>query len=148
MKQFTSTYLNCLICSLYTFSKTHKFFKTINVENASYFNEKNNEYFLIDAKISNEFYQFLNKSSIRDCYISLTNSCLMLDYFLISDISKNKVLNEGNCEEIILFKKYLRKFKHNYYRYFISKEESAKNLPPGKEVNKIAIKFLFLLTGI
>ena len=62
--------------------------------------------------------------------------------------SSRKNWKEEIYKEINLLKTYLRKFKYHYRRHFFYQNQNYETLPTAKEMNSMAIKALFVLTGV
>ena len=119
-----------------------KSFRDLNLQYDILVSPSQNDYF--DYKMENfsDLYKLINNLSIRRFTYTLLEPILKEEYTESSiNIKNNNLLNE-----IILLKKYLKRFNYNYRRYFCDKYYN--NLPPDKEINSYAIESLFLLTGI
>ena len=128
----------CLLCSLYTLSGDNTFFKKVDLKKSTSLEliEYNNT--PISIADWNEFYQLLNKVSVR-----------RFSFFLIKPILlESKIINEEISEYTVLLKRYLKKFKYNYFRYFAYQNGRYETLPNYKEMNMVAINSLFVLTGL
>ena len=133
------TDLKFLICSLFSLSKNHKFFKKLNLNKNRYLNDT--ESYLNNSDNFNDLKQLTSKPSIRRFSYNLVKPILLSTFFS----STNQVTNKDSTTAL---KKYLRLFKYNYQRYFVSQNANFNNIPTHKELNMIAIKYLFLLSGI
>lgn len=125
--------LNYLICSLYTLSEYHILFKELNLKNTMFLNTNDDENYI---ETIGKLYKLLNSSSLRRFSIILLNPIL-----------QKSNLNEISNETALL-KKYLRKFKYNYFKYFYRQYENVGRAPTPKEINIYSLKVLFLLAGI
>jgi hypothetical protein len=127
---------NSLICCLYTLSNRKKNLKR-NLKKDIYLhtNSKRN-YFLADLKQLDELSKLLNNLALR-----------RFAYRLIKPLV-NKTNIYDICDETILLKKYLRKFKYNYHLYFFCQNVNHEFWSTDKEINMSAIKSLFFLVGI
>ena len=128
--------LSYLICSLYTLSEYNILFKELNLKNTIFLNINNEENNLNYIEDIDKLYKLLNSSSLRRFSIILLNP-------LLQKSNLNEISNET-----ALLKKYLRKFKYNYFKYFYRKYENIGHSPTSKEVNTYSLKILFLLAGI
>ena len=127
-----------LICSLYTLHETSKFFKDLDLKNETCLNTNNSEKQINGVQDFTNFYELLNNISLR-----------RFSFFLLKPLLlEKKIVNEEIFECTILLEKYLKKFKYNYYHYFLFQNGSLEPLPVGKEINTAAIKSLFLLAGL
>jgi|TARA_B110000261_G_scaffold105262_1_gene118154 hypothetical protein len=140
------TNLISLICTLYTLSEENNVFKYVNLKNSIFFHKINSKRPLVNLGIFQEFYILINKPSLRKfAYLLLKPLLVSTDSRMIFNIEEE---NLNNNNEIILLKRYLRKFQYNYRRYFLYQNGDDENLPTCKEMNTYAIKTLFLLAGI
>ena len=130
--------LKLLVCGLYTISENDRFFKRIKFKK---------EKFSLDKQDLHEFKILLNSPPLRKFAFKLLKPLLNKNNSL-SSIKDNQFIQDESYNEIILLKKYLRKFKYNYYRFFYFQNISSRYFFTEKETNKIAIRFLFLLVGI
>lgn len=130
--------LKLLVCGLYTISENDRFFKRIKFKK---------EKFSLDKQDLHEFKILLNSPPLRKFAFKLLKPLLNKNNSL-SSIKDNQLIQDESYNEIILLKKYLRKFKYNYYRFFYFQNISSRYFFTEKETNKIAIRFLFLLVGI
>lgn len=130
--------LKLLVCGLYTISENDRFFKRIKFKK---------DKFYLDKQDLHEFKILLNSPPLRKFAFKLLKPLLNKNNSL-SSIKANQLIQDESYNEIILLKKYLRKFKYNYYRFFYFQNISSRYFFTEKETNKIAIRFLFLLVGI
>ena len=142
VKTFYPTSLDSLLCSLYTLSGSHKVFKKLDLKNdlhldiKCFYKSKNNNF--------SELKNLLSKSALKQFAL----------YLLVPVLDLNGGLNEttknfnNDSYQIILLKKYMRKFQRNYRRYFFYQNGDYIILPTNKEINMYAIESLFLLAGI
>ena len=130
--------LKLLVCGLYTISENDRFFKKIKFKK---------DKFSLDKQDLHEFRILLNSPPLRKFAFKLLKPLLNKNNSL-SSIKDNQFIQDESYNEIILLKKYLRKFKYNYYRFFYFQNISSRYFFTEKETNKIAIRFLFLLVGI
>ena len=130
--------LKLLVCGLYTISENDRFFKKIKFKK---------DKFSLDKQDLHEFKILLNSPPLRKFAFKLLKPLLNKNNSL-SSIKDNQFIQDESYNEIILLKKYLRKFKYNYYRFFYFQNISSRYFFTEKETNKIAIRFLFLLVGI
>jgi hypothetical protein len=137
--------LNYLLCGLYTLSGNHRFFKKLNFTSHIYI-DKNEIDDFYSGNIY-DFYTLLDKSTSRRFAFQLIKPFLKKNYLIKTSHIENKIVNIDTIQETILLKRYLKKFKYNYYRYFFCKNVKL-NSPTSKEVNMAAIELLFLLLGI
>ena len=139
--------LDYLICSLYTLYGSHKVFKKLNLKNDLYFTNENIEYFSNFKRVENlyELESLLNKPSLKQFAFYLLAPFLNLNSFFNNEA---KFFNDEVDKQIILLKKYLRKFNRNYKRYFFYQNGTYTTLPTNKEINTYGIESLFLLTGL
>jgi hypothetical protein len=128
-----------LICSIQTLFGNDTFFKKPNIENnvysnLSFHNEEGN--FL-------EIYNLLNKVLIKQFAFKLLTPFVKSE----NDSPDWDIVNRFAVyeENIILLKKYLRKFRHNYKFY---QDKNHSSLPTNKEINMYAIEMLFLMASI
>ena len=141
MQQITSNKLNFLICTLYTLASEDKNFKSLNLKYAICLDKKNNVSFY---KTIQNFRNSINNVSIRRFAFILVTPILTKN----SSSSLLTSKDQDFINQTKLLKKYLKKFRHNYNRYFFFKSEYYDRLPLNKEINSQAIEYLFLLAGI
>ena len=137
-----------LLCTLYTLSESQKIFKNLNLTTDLYLDNNNYSTFSINIKNLHEVCNLLNKTSLRTFSYILINPLLKLKNLAVVSSSKNIFKDKEVYNDKILLKKYLIRFKYNYYRYFCSQNENWKDLPTDKELNLSAIILLFLITGL
>lgn len=140
--------LDFLKCGLYTLLTTHKIFKNLNIKDDVYIENNSNNYLFTDVKIINKFSNLLNKPTIKGFAYYLLKPLFKTTTFLTFSKLENQSQNRKEEDEVILLKKYLKKFKYNYSRYFIYPNSNYKNVFTEKELNMYAIKFLFLIVGV
>lgn len=139
--------LEFIFCGLYTLSEFDVVFKKLNLQNILFSNTYNTNSLLSNFKNFSKFYKILNNRDLRIfSYILLTP--LRNDKYLYSSFTENGGIEEEIYEEVILLKRYLRKFKYTYFKYFYYQNRNSGIGPTVKELNTIALKFLFLLVGI
>ena len=141
-QKIRSLNLRFLLCGTYTLKENHKIFKQITLKKDIYLNIN------LDGKVANpkkEFYDLLNSLALRRFAYILVKPILLKNP---PPFSFNLIGNKKIWNETILLKKYLRKFKHNYRKIFFFQNGNFGNLPTEKEMNTLAIKFLFLVAGI
>lgn len=127
-----------LICCLYTLSSRNKFLKKKLKKDIYLYINRRKDYVSADLEQFDELYKLLNSLSLRRFAYRLIKPLPLVDKSNVQDI----------CDETVLLKKYLRKFKYNYRLYFFYKSGNHELLPTDKEVNMLAIKSLFFLVGI
>ena len=140
--------LSSLLCGLYTLSENDKFFKKVSLKNDIFLNINSNDYFSPELVNWHNFTKLLNKLSLRRFSYNLLKPVLTANYIDLALNNNNEGRTKECYEEIILFRKYLRKFKYNYRSYFIEQSRNFNNLPSDKELNTSAIDVLFLFSGI
>ena len=140
--------LRSIICTIYTTSENHSFFKELNLNNDIYLNINNRDYFSSDVLHFKKFIEVLNKSSLRQFAYKLLKPILKLRSLQLTSTHQKNYRSEKLSEDICLLKSYLKKFKYNYRRYFFLKHGNYENLPTNKELNATAIKSLFVIIGI
>lgn len=139
--------LKIVVCGLYTLLENDGFFKKINFKKDVAFNVSKKDYFSSNSENFYEFKMLLNNSSLRHFAFRLLKPLLNKKNSSRS-IQDKKVMQNEFYQEVILLKKYLRKFKYNYYRFFYFQNISPSYSITEKGTNTAAIKFLFLLVGI
>lgn len=140
--------LSYLNCSLYTLFENNKIFKTFNLKTNILLDINNTDYFFYSDQNFPEFYKTLNKQSLRRFAYVLIKPLRKLDYYPFLSNSSDTKFKEENYKEINLLKAYLRKFKFHYRRHFFYQNWNYETLPAPKEMNSMAIKALFVLTGV
>ena len=143
MKNFK--HLNYLICSIYTLYGNHEFFRGFNVKNDAYINRKKSIHWFAIGENSNEFYRLASKPVIKQFAFKLIKPILKKNRESLHFYLQN---NDRIDDEIVLLKKYLRKFNYIYRRHFTCQNGNYGKSPSNKEINMHAIKILFLLAGI
>ena len=53
-----------------------------------------------------------------------------------------------NYNQTSLLKNYLKKYRYNYYYYFVNLQESTVQYSTNKQLNTVALQSLFLILGI
>lgn len=137
-----------IICTLYTLISKDKIFKKLNLKKETYLKLNNDNNLFIPKENIKDLYILLNTPALRRFAYNLAKPLINSPSQLIISTKKGNPLPQENYNEIILLKKYLRKFKYNYRRYFFSQGENYDNFPTDKEINMSAIKILFLIIGI
>jgi len=140
--------LSSLLCGLYTLSENDKFFKKVSLKNDIFLNINSNDYFSPKLVNCHNFTKLLNKLSLRRFSYNLLKPVLTANYIDLALNNNNGGRTKECYEEIILLRKYLRKFKYNYRSYFIEQSRNFNNLPSDKELNTSAIDILFLFSGV
>lgn len=135
--------LECIFCGLYTLVEFDPVFKKLNLQNSIFLNTYNKNLSVNNLKNFSEFYEILNNKDLRVFAYILLNP-LRNDKYLSSLFKENELAEE----EVVLLQRYLRKFKYTYFKYFYYQNENFDSVPSAKELNTMAIKFLFLLVGI
>ena len=142
-KALSNVEIDIILCSLFTLTPTHKFFRNINFKNDLYL-IKGESYLLSNKEKFKELYNLLNESYLRQLAYDLLEPFITKQHLL----PEQQKRNESLYEQTALLKKYLRRFNFIYNRYFLTKNCNYNLLPTDKEINFFAIKSLFLLTGI
>ena len=137
-----------IICTLYTLISKDKIFKKLNLKKETYLKLNSDNNLFIPKENIKDLYILLNTPALRRFAYNLAKPLINSPSQLIISTKKGNPLPQENYNEIILLKKYLRKFKYNYRRYFFSQVENYDNFPTDKEINMSAIKILFLIIGI
>mgnify|MGYP001329168206 CR=1 FL=1 len=140
-----SRHLSYLTCSIYTLYGNHEFFKNFNLKDDVYVDREKSNHWFASTKNSHEFYRLTNKMSIKQFAFKLIKPLLKKNSESLNFYPRD---NGGIDDEIILLKKYLRKFNFIYRRHFTYQNRHYIKLPSDKEINMHAIKTLFLLAGI
>lgn len=130
-----------LICSIYTLLPEDKIFQSLEYRYGLDLTLVNNGYLYNKLIYSNSFYSVINKINMRKFAYNLVEPILVENYLISALITKNEKLTYQTTN----FKRYLKKFRYNYYMYFC---RYGKNLITDKEINSFAVESLFLLTGI
>ena len=137
--------INFLVCSLCTLSPNDKTFKFFNRNSSLTFGLKKESLTLITIDDLSYLREMLNRKSLRQFSYQLLEPIIeegdVLEKFYLSPAPK---LDKNT----ILLKRYLKKFKHNYSRYFYCKLSNYNTFPTDKEINTLALKSLILLVGI
>ena len=137
------------MCSLYTLSENNKLFKKFNLKNDLFLNINKEDHFTYKIGNFYEFEKLLNSLSLRRFAFRLIKPVLSKTYFSFSSLKEKETIKKKLYKkETILLKKYLQKFKYNYYHYFYYQKGNFENFPKEKEMNLAAIKLLFLIVGI
>ena len=140
--------LSYLACTLYTLVNYHKVFKKLTLEkNIKSFKEAEN-CFSTDLDSDNEFYNLLNKNSLRRFSYLLIRPIINSDFISGSYIRENGDIKKDFYNEISLLLIYLKKFNSTYRRFFLYKKGFLNPSISKKEINFTAIKILFFLAGI
>jgi len=137
-----------IICTLYTLISKDKIFKKLNIKKGTYLKLNTDNTLFIPKENIEDLYILLNTPALRRFAYNLVKPLINSPSQLIISAKRGNTLSQENCNEIILLKKYLRKFKYNYRRYFFYEGENYDNFPTDKEINMSAIKLLFLIIGI
>ncbi len=140
--------LSYLNCSLYTLCENNKIFKTFNLKTNILLDINNADYFFYSDQNFPEFYKTLNKQSLRRFAYVLIKPFQKVNYYPFLSNNSNTQPKEEIYKEINLLKAYLRKFKYHYRRHFFYQNQNYETLPTAKEMNSMAIKALFVLTGV
>lgn len=148
VKKITQRYknrlsLSILLCGAITLDPHNKFFKKITLTNDLYPdpNNRNQESILKPLAIEayeTEFYEFLNRSTIRQMAYKTLKPLLVNN-------SKQKIAF-GKKTEIL--KIYLKKYKRLYKKYFIRSPKGINNTINDKTINYFALQTLFFIVGI
>lgn len=141
--------LEYVFCGLYTLSEFDSFFQKLNLKTNNFLSNKNEIIELTNLKNFSELENVLNNRDLRIFSYILLTPLRKKEYFN-PPFSNTGILDEEICDEIILLKRYLRKFKYTYFKYFNCQTGAPHPFytPTVKELNFVAIKFLFLLIGI
>jgi hypothetical protein len=136
--------LNLLICSLFTLIPNDEIFKELNINKYGYLLQTSEDFFLMDSYYLNNFFLILNKPLVRQ----LAYNILQPLFKETGNLNFSQLNIKKNSLEYQALKKYLKKFKYFYKILF--KEESLFNKfrRTEKEINLLAIKFLFILVGV
>tara|TARA_B110000971_G_scaffold204399_1_gene225814 strand:+ start:9036 stop:9488 length:453 start_codon:yes stop_codon:yes gene_type:complete len=137
-----------IICTLYTLISKDKIFKKLNLKKETHLKLNSDNNLFIPNENIEDLYVLLNAPALRRFAYSLVKPLINSSSQLIISAKKGNMLSQENYNEIILLKKYLRKFKYNYRRYFFCQSENYNDFPNDKEINMSAIKLLLLITGI
>ena len=140
-KLVNSIELSVLICSLYTLYQNNRLFKKLILKNDLYLSLNSKDHFSNKEEIFTDLYTLLNNVSLRRFVFKLLKPIFKAGSF-------SKTANEISKNETFLLKKYLNKFKHNYYHYFFYQTNNFDNTLTEREINLYAIKILFLIVGI
>ena len=140
-KLVNSIELSVLICSLYTLYQNNRLFKKLILKNDLYLSLNSKDHFSNKEEIFTDLYTLLNNVSLRRFVFKLLKPIYKTGYF-------SKTAKEISKKETFLLKKYLSKFKHNYYHYFFYQTNNFDNTLTEREINLYAIKILFLIVGI
>jgi len=131
-----------LMCSLFTLSPNEKLFKTLNLKKKVDINK--NAYILYNTQNLEEFYNLLNKPSLRQLVYTI-----LIPFLIKKESSSTSILTKNESpKQTFLLKKYLKKFKYTYPRYFQPISEKNYTPPTNKEINSSAIHSLFVILGI
>ena len=141
-------HLRTLTCCLYTLSENHTVFKKFKVKNDVLLNRYKKDYLFSNKESLQELFDLLNNSSLRKFAFRLLKPLLNKDFFSESGIKKCRTLQKEFYDELTLLKRYLRKFKYNYYRHFSLPNGNYDYFSSEKEINTFAIKLLFLIVGV
>ena len=136
--------INLIICSLFTILPNDDFFKELNINKYYCSFRINEESILIDPVSLNNLFLLLNKPLVRQLAYNILQPLLQRTANIPTytfDIRNNSLDNQ-------VLKKYLKKFKHFYKLFFVENTFLIKPRLTEKEINFLAIKFLFILTGI
>jgi|TARA_B110000902_G_scaffold254734_1_gene319146 hypothetical protein len=131
-----------LLCSLFTLLPTGELFQELNCTNSPVSTCLNSELFLTESWYVNNFSLLINKPLVRQLAYTILQPLIHA-----KNKKGSKQRNEKSIEEQTL-KKYLKKFKYFYKLFFFDDSLSSKPLITDREINFLAIKFLFLLIGI
>jgi hypothetical protein len=135
---------NLLICSLFIIVPKDELFKELSISEYHCSNRISGESILMDPWYLNKFFFLLNKPLIRQLAYNilqpLLNETTFIPFHLVNE-RKNSVDHQT-------LKKYLKKFKYFYKLFFLENSYLVKSRITEKEINFLAIKFLFTLIGV
>jgi hypothetical protein len=141
-KSLKSVSLSFLLCSLYSLCEYDNLFKELNLKNDIFLNVNREDIMINDSEMFNKLYQLSNKKSLRRFVFRL-----LQPLFSQNDRPSLRIGREDDSD-IILFKRYLRKFRYTYYLYFSDQNEQSETRLTEKEINMAAVNMLFLLIGV
>ena len=130
-----------IICAIFTLLSTQPTFYQHPLQGFLFVNAKPLTLSHFENTIYPEFFASLNKKKLRQISFSLVTTLLLQE-------NKTKGSYEILFAHNFSLKKYIKKFKFNYRSYFLQEIKDYQILPVDKDLNKIAIKALFLLIGI
>jgi len=136
--------INLLLCSLFTILSNDKLFKELNI-NKYYCSFRLNEGFiLIDPLSLNNLFLLLNKPLVRQLAYNILQP--VLQEATNTPIKNFDIRSRSANNQLI--KNYLKKFRYFYKLFFLDNSFLIKPQLTDKEINFLAIKFLFILIGI
>jgi hypothetical protein len=156
--------LNGILCSLFTISPNAELFKSFNLELNNY--GSNKDYINMNSFEFKQLTVLINQNYIRQFAFDVSSLLLEKNNVFFKSNETLKVVNvfpglerllddkEGSnyplvslSNKEIVLKKYLKKFKYNYFRYF-SKPSGSESKTTSKELNFLALENLLLISGI
>lgn len=133
-----------LICSLFTLLPNATLFKELNINKDSYSKLVSEEIFVMDSEYLGNFFLLVNKPLVRQ----LAYNILQPIFQEITNVPNSTLSKKNDSFEQQALEKYIRKFKYFYKLFFSDKFWLSKYQLTEKEINSLAIKFLFILIGI
>lgn len=136
--------INLIICSLFTLIPNDDLFKELNVTKYYSSTGIKNKIVLIESKHLNKLFLLLNRPLVRQLAYNILQPLLQESDHTSSHFS---IINSDSSNHQALTK-YLKKFNYFYKLFFLETPVIAKSQRTEKEINFLAIKFLFFLIGI
>jgi hypothetical protein len=136
--------INLLICSLFTILSNDKLFKELNINKYYCSFRLNEEFILIDPLSLNNLFLLLNKPLVRQLAYNILQP--VLEGATNTPIKNFDIRSRSANNQLV--KNYLKKFRYFYKLFFLDNSFLIKPQLTDKEINFLAIKFLFILIGI
>lgn len=138
---------NILICSLFTLVPTDNLFKELNISRYYCSTLVSEDTFILDSVYLDKLSLLLNNPLVKQLAYNILQPLLQETSNRLSPILNTENNSIGYIEQQLL-KKYLKKFKYFYNLFFLEKSLLLKYKLTDREINFLAIKFLFILVGI
>jgi len=138
---------NILICSLFTLVPTDNLFKELNISRYYCSTLVSEDTFILDSVYLDKLFLLLNNPLVKQLAYNILQPLLQETSNRLSPILNTENNSIGYIEQQLL-KKYLKKFKYFYNLFFLEKSLLLKYKLTDREINFLAIKFLFILVGI